>query len=202
MSTNVYAPAEDTFLLADVLQKENLQGKDVLEIGCGTGYLTKILAERANVTAVDINFAAVAATKKVLDEEDLVGQVFLSDLFENVRGAFDLIVFNPPYLPENEEDEIAGSDERYSGGKSGREVIEKFIAQSKKHLKSDGKILLLISSATCEQEVISEFIRNGFVAHPIARKKIDWEELVVLSCTQSKLYVNRNSVQLKSTRSD
>jgi len=181
MKAQIYAPAEDTFLLADVLRKEQIGNKAVLEIGCGSGFLTKLMAEKkAIVTAVDINPAAVEATKKLLSEEKLDGQVFQSDLFSNVAGKFDIIVFNPPYLPESEDDEIAGKDVRYSGGKSGREIIEKFIRQSGKHLKSDGKVLLLVSSVTGEQDVISEFIRNGFIVHAIASKKIDWEELIVL----------------------
>jgi len=184
MKAPIYAPAEDTFLLADVLRKEQIGNKAVLEIGCGSGFLTKLMAEKkAVVTAVDINPAAVEATKKLLSEEKLNGQVFLSDLFSNVAGKFDLIVFNPPYLPENEEDKIVGSDRRYSGGSTGRAVIEKFIEQSKKHLKSGGKLLLLVSSVTGEQDVISEFIRNGFIAHAIASKKIDWEELMVLEAS-------------------
>ncbi|MEM7813684.1 MAG: methyltransferase [Candidatus Aenigmatarchaeota archaeon] len=181
----VYAPAEDTWLLADVLAHERLMGKDVLEIGCGSGFLTKIIAKKgARVTAVDINPAAVAATKKILGEEKLDGHVFASDLFSNVLGAFDLIVFNPPYLPEGAEDAIVGSDARYSGGKTGREVIEKFVQQSKGRLKAGGKILLLISSVTGERDVISEFAKNGFAARPLVRRKIDWEELVVVEAVE------------------
>jgi release factor glutamine methyltransferase len=177
----VYTPAEDTYLLADALAKERLAGSAVLEIGCGSGYLTKILTEnRAKVTAVDINPAAIEATKKLLSEKRLVAQVFLSDLFDKVRGVFDLIVFNPPYLPEDEQDNIAGKDIRYSGGKSGRDVIEKFISRSRKYLKPDGKVLLLVSSLTGEKEVFSIFAKHGFIARAVARKKIDWEEIVVL----------------------
>jgi release factor glutamine methyltransferase len=184
----VYAPDEDTFLLADVLKKENLAQKDVLEIGCGSGYLTRIMAEKgAQVTAVDINPAAVEATKKLLSEEKLNGKVFPSDIFSNVVGTFDMVVFNPPYLPENEDDEVVGSDERYSGGKSGREAVERFIHQSGKYLRPAGKILLLISSVTGEQDVFSEFIKSGFAARALARKKLDWEELVIFEAKITSL---------------
>ena len=43
---DVYEPSEDTFLMADMLEKENLQGKHVLEMGCGSCYLTEIARER------------------------------------------------------------------------------------------------------------------------------------------------------------
>lgn len=181
----VYSPAEDTFLLSDILEREQLAGKDVLEVGCGSGYLTAIAAKKgARTVAVDINPAAVEATKRLLRERNLAANVFLSDLFENVHGKFDVIVFNPPYLPEDEEDALAGSDRRYSGGKTGRETIEKFMAGAGRRLKPRGRILLLISSLTGEQEIISEFVRNGFAARAIARKKLDWEELVVIEAAK------------------
>lgn len=177
----VYAPAEDTFLLADVLANAQLAGKAVLEIGCGSGYLTKIIAEkRATVTAVDINPAAVEATKNLLKENKLIANVFISDLFESVDGEFDLIVFNPPYLPENEDDEVAGSDIRYSGGRSGREIIERFVKESANHLVAGGKIMILISTLTGERETIALFEKFGFITRPIAHKKISWEELILL----------------------
>jgi release factor glutamine methyltransferase len=177
----IYAPAEDTFLLADVLQKENLQGRAVLEIGCGSGFLTKLMVEKkAIVTAVDINPAAVEATKKLLKENKLIVQVLLSDLFENVSGEFDLIVFNPPYLPENEDDEKVGSDIRYSGGPTGREIIERFVKESANHLVAGGKIMILISTLTGERETIALFEKFDFITRSIVRKKIDWEELIVL----------------------
>jgi len=182
---DVYAPAEDTFLLAEVLQKENFAGKSVLEIGCGSGFLTKLMAEKkAIVTAVDINPAAVEATKKLLSEKKLVAHVFQSDLFDKVSGKFDLIVFNPPYLPENEEDKIVGSDVRYSGGRSGREIIERFVKESANHLKNNGKVLLLISSVTGENEIKELFELSGFITSVRARKKIDWEELIVLEAVR------------------
>lgn len=181
----VYSPAEDSFLLARAIERENLQGRAVLEIGCGSGFLTEIAARAgANVTAVDINPMAVEATKKVLSEKKLAASVFLSDLFDSVDGKFDLIVFNPPYLPES-EDEPVGSDERYSGGRTGRDVIARFIEKIKSHLKSDGKVLLLVSSLTGEQEVLSLFEKNGFSARAVERKKIEWEELIVLETERS-----------------
>jgi len=178
---DVYSPAEDTFLLADVLEREQLTGRAVLEIGCGSGYLTKIMAERkANVTAIDINPAAVEATKKLLSVEKSSVHIVQSDLFVKVRGKFDLIVFNPPYLPEGDGDKIAGSDTRYSGGRSGRKTIERFVIDCAAHMSEGGKALILISSLTGERAVCSLFEENGFAVHVIARKKVPWEELIVI----------------------
>ena len=62
-------------------------------------------------------------------------------------GKFDLIVFNPPYLPKDKREPL-DSQIITTGGKEGNEIINKFIRQSKKHLGKKGVIFLLVSSYT------------------------------------------------------
>ena len=85
--------------------------------------------------------------------------------------AFDLIVFNPPYLPK--ENPI---DPQWSGG---IDVIKKFIENTKNHLEKDGKIILLVSTLTDEKQTIDIIEKNGYKHRILAKKKVPWEELVV-----------------------
>ncbi len=98
----VYEPAEDTFLLISALEKLNLKNNAALEVGTGSGIIALILARRAKtVLAADINPEAVECAKENAKRNKITNIEFReSDLFENIRGRFDLIVFNPPYLPE------------------------------------------------------------------------------------------------------
>ena len=57
-----------------------------------------------------------------------------SDLFSNIKGKFNTIIFNPPYLPEDEF-----KDKSLDGGKKGYEIIEKF-------LNKVSKIRLIVST--------------------------------------------------------
>jgi release factor glutamine methyltransferase len=190
---DVYEPSEDTFLMADMLEKENLQGKHVLEMGCGSGYLTEIAARKgAYVTAIDINPEAVKVTADLLASKGLKARVIISNLFQNVSGRFGLIFFNPPYLPENKE-ESRFSSTQWSGGASGRETIERFIDKACDFLLPNGKVLLLISSLTGKESIISLFGKKNFVAHIIAEKKIDWEELIVMEARQRNSGEGRNN---------
>jgi len=171
----VYYPREDSLLLAKVLEKENLADKRVLEIGCGSGFLSIFMAKsKAAVTAVDISKDAVETAIKNAENNDVSLTCFQSDLFSAVNGRFDTIIFNPPYLPDE------SNDATYSGGIKGRETIEKFIRNAKAHLSKNGKILLLISSLTSEKEVLSLFHTYGFKTKIIVREKIPWEELMVI----------------------
>ncbi|MBI5060739.1 MAG: methyltransferase [Candidatus Aenigmarchaeota archaeon] len=166
----VYYPREDTRLLARILEQQELAGKKILEIGCGSGMLSIIAAKKgAIVVAVDADINAIKAASANAAANKAKIRLIQSDLFQNISGTFDMIFFNPPYLPD-ESHEMA-----YSGGPSGRKVVEKFIAAAKPFLKPGGKILLLISSLTVEL-----FGKNGFSAEVESRKKIPWEELIVV----------------------
>ncbi|MBR9680575.1 MAG: methyltransferase [Candidatus Altiarchaeota archaeon] len=155
----MYKPEVDSFLMIDAIKKLDLQGGAALEVGCGSGVISLELKKRfENVLAVDIDTAAVEFTKsKGINAR-------ISDLFENVRGKFDLIVFNPPYLPcEDQEDK-----ENCCGDGS---VIKRFIVDVPSFLETGGVILLLVSTLT---PVIPE-------GKLILEKKLHFETLKVYS---------------------
>jgi len=142
----IYQPEEDSYLLSEVLKKQipklskkNLNLK-VLEIGCGSGIqLTTMLSLGVkNITACDINPKAIKHCKS------LGFKCINSNLFSKIKGRFDLIIFNPPYLPFHKFD----NEKNTTGGKKGSEIINNFLTQAHKHLKDKGKIFLLLSNLT------------------------------------------------------
>ncbi len=174
----VYCPREDSELLAKVLESTPLKDKRVLEIGCGSGLLSILMSKKgAHVTAVDINEDAVEITKINAERNDTKISALVSDMFEKVKGRFDLIVFNPPYLPIGEDDV---EDVTYSGGSSGREIIEIFLDTAPEYLNMAGNLIFAISSLTDEGEVLHLIKEAGLHPRIIARQKIPWEELIVV----------------------
>lgn len=136
----LYEPAEDSYLLLEQV-KRYAKGK-VLDLGTGTGILAEAALEKTKgVLAADINEEAVNFVKKKCIK------AVKSDLFSNIKGKFDLIIFNPPYLPK-EVKEPEDSALATTGGKKGNEIIEKFLSQAREHLEKDGKILIVFSSLT------------------------------------------------------
>lgn len=90
--------------MADFIDKQQLAGKALLEIGCGSGFLSLVAAKGgALVTAVDINPDAVETTKRNAIDNGFPGiAVLRSDLFSALPDTnFDVIVVNPPYFPKN-----------------------------------------------------------------------------------------------------
>jgi release factor glutamine methyltransferase len=179
----VYYPREDSLLMAKVIEDLKIEKENVLEIGCGSGFLSILLAMKgAGVTAVDINEEAVGATESNAKANGVDITCLRSDLFEKTDERFDMIVFNPPYLPVEEGE----NDAIYAGGLSGRETIERFIAGVKGHLNRNGTVLIVISSLTGEHEVKELFEKEGMNASVVAKEKIPWEELIVIQAKYPK----------------
>jgi len=180
--SDIYYPREDSLLIAKIIEKMNIKSKRCLDIGCGSGLLSIIMAKSgANVTCTDINPNAIKVTEKNVIENNVKVSAFISDLFENVNGEFDLIVFNPPYLPQ----EIGEIKEiTYSGGETGIKTIKKFIENVEKYLEDGGGILLLISTLTGEKEILKIFEKNGFKSKILAREKVPWEELIIIGASK------------------
>ena len=160
----IYEPAEDSYLLSETLEKEipfllkeNPELK-VLEIGSGSGIQLKMLLslgiKKENIFGCDINPDAI------LNCQNIGFNVINSNIFSKIKGKFDLIIFNPPYLPINSEEDKESQLATTSGIK-GSKLINKFLKKADSFLNPSGQIFLLTSSLTkgikwrsCKKELL------------------------------------------------
>lgn len=165
----LYKPREDSFLLKEQVKKFTEKGMKVLDMGTGTGIQAETaLANGADVLAVDSDKESI----KFVSAKGI--KCIKSDLFDEVNGQFDLIIFNPPYLPE-EEGEEGQLKKQVSGGKKGSEIIEGFLESAKDYLKPNGKILLIYSSLT--PDVPGLIKKYGFEYKGLSEKKLFFEKI-------------------------
>lgn len=181
----IYEPAEDSYLLQKAV-REYAFGR-VLDMGTGSGIqaLTAITYPNVReVVAVDMDQKAVENLQKKVKTEKLRKlNVIQSNLFENVAGCFNLIVFNPPYLPQDK----GIADSSLYGGKKGWELSEKFFSQVSNYLFPDGKILFLFSSLTNKQKIEEILRQHLFQYQEIERQKLAFEELYVYTIEKTPL---------------
>jgi release factor glutamine methyltransferase len=179
----VYEPAEDSFLLADAALIEAKPGMRILEIGTGSGFVSAVLLANLKdirLVATEINPHAARCAKMNGVE------VIRTDLFKGLKPRhqetrFDLILFNPPYLPTSREEKVPGwLNYSFDGGTSGRETLDRFLDEVKNYLKPGGEILVLISSITGLEAVKDKMEKLGFAVEVVARKKVSFEELMVI----------------------
>jgi len=99
----MYSPAEDSFFLAECsrnyLEKKNKKIK-ILDLGAGKGIQIETCKKLGfkNLTASDADKEAVSFLK------NKGFNAIKSNLFSNIKEKYDLIIFNPPYLPESKYD--------------------------------------------------------------------------------------------------
>jgi release factor glutamine methyltransferase len=179
----IYEPAEDSFLLADVALKEADQGMRILEIGAGSGFVSAVLLANVKeiiLIATEINpHAAICAKINGLE-------LIRTDLFRGIRSessenCFDLILFNAPYLPTSKEEKVPGwLNYAFDGGINGRETLYRFLDEVRGYTRPGGKILVLISSITGLEAVKKKMKNVGFKTDIVGRKKVSFEELMVV----------------------
>lgn len=174
----VYQPAEDSFLMESVVRKYS-KGKSVIDMCTGTGILAKTALESGakSVTAVDINKEALDSIK-----EPNIKKI-RSSLFQKVKGKFDLIICNPPYLPR-EKDEDEESRLATTAGDDGDEFILDFLDRVKKHMSENGVLLLLVSSLTPIERINKKLEKEGLKSKTVAKTSLFFETLEVLEIRQ------------------
>ena len=178
--SEIYEPAEDSYLMSKTLKStipellnQNLNIK-FLEIGSGSGILLETVKDlgikESHIFASDINEESVEHCK------GLGFNCVYSDLFENIEGKFDIIIFNPPYLPKDSR-EPQDSQLITTGGETGAEITNRFLEQAENYLEENGKIFLLTSSLT------KNINWRNYHKKLIGKEKIFMEELYIWELT-------------------
>ncbi len=174
----MYHPKEDSYLMSRILQErlpELLKiNSDLkfLEIGAGSGIHLETAAnagiKRQNIFACDIDIKSV-------EHCNVLGfNCIHSDLFTEINETYDLIIFNPPYLPQDSR-EPKESQTATTGGVKGNEIILRFLKQAKTYLNKDGKIFLITSSLA--EDI--DFERLNYKAKEIGCEKLFMERLCI-----------------------
>ncbi len=173
LSKIIYDPQEDSFLLVKWVKK-HCKNKSVLDMGTGTGILAETALNHGakEVLAVDINSFVINHVKS----KGINAKV--SNLFSNVKEKFDLILFNPPYLPENKLED-KDTKRITTGGKKGYEILDKFLKASQIHLNPKGKILIVFSSLTDRKHINKTLKSLKFSWKCLETQKLFYEELYI-----------------------
>lgn len=173
---DVLIPRPDTEVIVEealaVCRAEAFDQPYILDIGTGSGAIALALAREipgAQITATDISAAALAVARKNAHALGLNHSItFLqSNLFEQVRGEFDIIVSNPPYIGAEEYEMLDAGVKDYEprealwAGQTGVEFYEKLIYQAHSNLKENGWLLLEIG-AKQSQSVRAIMANAGF----------------------------------------
>jgi len=158
-----------THILLNQVKRLALNGKKFLEPGAGSGLLSIYAARMgANVTATDINPAAVECLKRNSSRNGVRMNIIESDLFDSLPAhPFDVIAINPPYYRKRP---LSHADYAWNCGENG-EYFEKLFGGLGNYLHSKTEILMVLCDGSDIEMIKSIAKRNGFQMHLLLSKE-------------------------------
>jgi release factor glutamine methyltransferase len=170
----VYAPQDDTELLAEALREvDPPPGSRVLDVGTGSGALALDAARRgAEVTAVDMSRRAVWTARLNAWLTRLPVRIRRGNLFAPVRDrTYDLILANPPYVPAPDTGRRPrGRALAWDAGHDGRLLLDR-ICRDAPALLRPGGTLLLVHSALSGPDRTLELLRSAGLKAAVVRRR-------------------------------
>lgn len=170
VNSGVLIPRQDTETLVEEALKAVTPGMEVLDLCTGSGCIAVSLAKfvpGARVQGVDISPEALKVSEENARRNGVNVHFFLSDMFGQVEGKFDVIVSNPPYIPTGEIQglmpEVKDFEPRLAldGKEDGLWFYRILAGEGKKYLKPGGTLMVEIG---CDQgkDVSRIFKDNGY----------------------------------------
>lgn len=168
LNNDEYPPSEDTFFIVDNI--ENEKGNFALDVGSGSGYLTKLLSKNFSfVVGTDINYNVLR--QQTYKTENIV----CCNGSDALKIKFNFIVCNLPYLATDEILDVATD-----GGAEGFEIPKKIFDSLINNLEKNGKFVFITSSLSNYQKLIDYAQKLGLKTRIMAKKKLFFEELILI----------------------
>lgn len=168
----VLIPRPETEELVMMVVGSLQDGFSVLDMCTGSGAIAIAVAKEAQkrglnikVTATDISADALELAKENAEANEADVLFVQSDLFTRIRGRFDVIVSNPPYIPtadiETLQREVKDYEPRLAldGGTDGLDIYRRFSADAFKYINRDGLIFLEVGEG--EAQAVAKMFRGS-----------------------------------------
>ena len=170
----VLIPRPETEELAMMVVAAAEAGDSILDLCTGSGAIAIAVykeLEKSNrkckVTAVDISAGALELAKENAQENGAEILFLQSDLFTRIRGRFDIIVTNPPYIPSADiqtlQREVKDFEPHLAldGGADGLDIYRRIAAEASKYLNRGGTLMMEVGAGEAA-EVVKLFKGNSY----------------------------------------
>jgi len=146
---------------------KNYKKPKILDIGCGTGCIglyIKHMLKDADVTLCDISKNAISLSKENADKLNLDVNFIHTDM-KNIKGVYDIIISNPPYITKDDMATLDKSVKDYEpenalfGGDDGMEFY-KILSVMHKNLINCG--YLVVEIGINQDKQVIKLLENNF----------------------------------------
>ena len=134
--------------LTNFFQHLGTEPKQILDLGCGFGYLSLMASKYTNaqIVATDNNAAAIAACSKNFSEFGISGEVIAGDCADNINEKFDAVLCNPPF---------------HQGFDTDNMLTQCFVDSSYRHLNQGGKALFVANRFVPIERCAEKLFKTG-----------------------------------------
>lgn len=131
-------------LIETVLKEETRKNIDILDVGCGYGFLGIVASKLldSSVTMCDVNKRALHLAERNISKNKIRGTTILSNAYENIKEQYDLILTNPPI-------------------RAGKEVVLDILINAKKYLKKQGVLWFVVRKDQGAKSIIKQVEKYG-----------------------------------------
>lgn len=163
-----------TVLLAHALQQIATDEDNAsFEVGIGQGALISLSLAGTYplvISGIDCSAERVETSRQLAEFNGIDAEYFESDLFSNVpnEARFDLIFFNPPYVPTEVGRQLqltsrleVDGDQMWDGGEDGTAVLREFLRQAPRFLEPRGRILFGVQNIFVSDEQVLAAISDS-----------------------------------------
>jgi release factor glutamine methyltransferase len=149
------AKEAEPFPASEVESVVNAESPAIVDVGVGSGAIAVALASNlpaARVVATDVSSAALSIARKNAEANGVQIDFRATSLLDGVNEQFDLVISNPPYIPEADRPTLPPDVVRYEpagalfAGPDGLDVIRLLIPAAAEHLKPGGWLLMEIGN--------------------------------------------------------
>ncbi len=169
VNKHVLIPRQETELVVEKAMTFIDKNSKVLDMCSGSGAIgiTIALDKKCKVTLADISPKAIKISKNTATKLKAKVEFVTSDMFANIKGQYDVIVSNPPYIPTEVIETLDDSVQKYEpklaldGGEDGLKYYRILADSAKSHLNKGGALVLEIGYNQA-QEVVEIFTNCGY----------------------------------------
>lgn len=175
---DVYDPHDDTELLIEAVRTQ--AGESALDLGCGAGLVgIQMRKLGARVLCADLNGSALRLARENAKRNNVDVFVARSDMTKALRlGRFDVVAFNPPYLPTTPKERLETPlNYAFDGGDDGLGPTNRFLDECQRD--PPGRVFLIGSSLQGNGGVERSATARGMRVRVACTKNLSWETLTV-----------------------
>ena len=186
VTPDVLIPRQDTEVLVEQVLNDGVKDMSVLDLCTGSGCILLGLMKNENGikgTGADLSEAALKIAKENAAAQGVSAEWVLSDLYAKIKGTFDVICSNPPYIRTSEIEHLMPEVGKYEprtaldGGEDGLDYYRKIVADAPAYLNAGGRLYLEIGSE--QGEAVSGLLEeNGFKEVRIIRDYARFDRVV------------------------